>query len=77
MDAAARELLDRCRELGRFPSATDTLLGGLHALARELRHRQVREEIRGAAGGEALPTYSMIGWNEWVDNLARADRGEL
>lgn len=79
LDPDSQNLLAQCRELGQFDTATDTLLAGLRLLARDLRRRQIRQEITSGSDEvrEETRTYSLIGLKEWAENIERADRGEL
>jgi len=79
LDPDSESLLALCRDLGKFDTATETLLAGLRLLARDLRRQQVRWEIRNTPTEvrEEEAVYSVIGLEEWADNIDRADRGEL
>ena len=77
LDSATEEILERCKKAGQFSSTTDTVIAGLQALARELRHKAIRQEIQEAGEDVQGRGWALIDLDEWQTRLERADRGEL
>lgn len=77
LDAAADELLKRCRASGRFATTTEIVIAGLRSLARELRQEAIRQQIAQAGVDARDRAFSLVGIEEWEQALERADRGEF